>query len=253
MPPGQRVQVNGLRWRMVSLALLDVLRRFGPATVVRSCSEMPLFRPGNAPRSAMGSVPIKSVNLNSLPCHKIDKGSLTPEYPESARLGFIAPGRRGGPWIVWSVLDREHYRLRFMPGLGFALSGSSIALPSGLGWEDAGLLGLHGPAVARQGRLAGARSSLGPSRSGFGAGDRNRGFRRLRLPCGKDGLGSFLALVVEVGDHVIDDGRHRRMFGKQVGRRLPGKGVEASAYRRGRHPAIGHISLRDPSRVARRP
>src|SRR3982751_6620979 len=65
--PGQRVQVNGPRWRRVSLALLDVLRRFGPATVVRSCSEMPLFRPGNAPRSAMGSVPIKSVNLNSLP------------------------------------------------------------------------------------------------------------------------------------------------------------------------------------------
>src|SRR3954453_6160496 len=66
--PGQRVQVNGPRWRRVSLALLDVLRRSGPATVVRSCSEMPLFRPGNAPRSAMGSVPIKSVNLNSLPC-----------------------------------------------------------------------------------------------------------------------------------------------------------------------------------------
>src|SRR3954465_12073978 len=43
-------------------------KRSGPATVVRSCSEMPLFRPGNAPRSAMGSVPIKSVNLNSLPC-----------------------------------------------------------------------------------------------------------------------------------------------------------------------------------------
>ena len=64
---GQRVQVNGPRWRRVSLALLDVLRRSGPATVVRSCSEMPLFRPGNAPRSAMGSVPIKSVNLNSLP------------------------------------------------------------------------------------------------------------------------------------------------------------------------------------------
>src|SRR3954452_13380050 len=63
---GQRVQVNGPRWRRVSLALLDVLRRSGPATVVRSCSEMPLFRPGNAPRSAMGSVPIKSVNLNSL-------------------------------------------------------------------------------------------------------------------------------------------------------------------------------------------
>src|SRR3954471_20976599 len=65
--PGQRVQVNGPRWRRVSLALLDVLRRSGPATVVRSCSEMPLFRPGNAPWSAMGSVPIKSVNLNSLP------------------------------------------------------------------------------------------------------------------------------------------------------------------------------------------
>src|SRR3954471_21829601 len=65
--PGRRVQVNGPRWRRVSLALLDVLRRSGPATVVRSCSEMPLFRPGNAPWSAMGSVPIKSVNLNSLP------------------------------------------------------------------------------------------------------------------------------------------------------------------------------------------
>ena len=64
---GQRVQVNGPRWRRVSLVLLDVLRRSGPATVVRSCSEMPSFRPGSAPRSAMGSVPTKSVNLNSLP------------------------------------------------------------------------------------------------------------------------------------------------------------------------------------------
>src|SRR6185369_12891039 len=44
--PGQRVQVNGPRWRRVSLALLDALRRSGPATVVQSCSEMPSFRPG---------------------------------------------------------------------------------------------------------------------------------------------------------------------------------------------------------------
>src|SRR3954452_18746578 len=65
--PGQRLQVNGPRWRTVSLALLDARRRSGPVTVVRSCSEMPPFRSGNAPRSAMGSVPTKFVNLNSLP------------------------------------------------------------------------------------------------------------------------------------------------------------------------------------------
>src|SRR4051794_24074616 len=88
---GQRVQVNGPQWRRVSLALLDVLRRSGPATVVRSCSEMPLFRPGNAPRSAMGSVPIKSVNLNSLPC-------LTPVH--------VVKGRMTGLERVRSVVER---------------------------------------------------------------------------------------------------------------------------------------------------
>src|SRR3954466_14481836 len=88
--PGQRVQVNGPRWRRGSLALLDVLRRSGPATVVRSCSEMPLFRPGNAPRSAMGSVPIKSVNLNSLPCAACPMGRMGTAWDVAKAALFLA-------------------------------------------------------------------------------------------------------------------------------------------------------------------